>query len=207
MRHSELVCVALLLAGCGQSPTPPRQGAEASKQAAAPVKILHFYAGSAQVPKGEPVTLWYGVENATSVRVEPPVQDLKPGYNRSFQATPERTTTYRLVAEGAAGGPVDKSVTVEVTAAAGAPVSSLASRALFTSVFCSATGILSGQSATICYGAPRALSVSIDPAVQPLKPAARFCFEVKPSQTTTYTLTARGPDGRAETQRLIIKVQ
>jgi hypothetical protein len=207
MRHSELVCVALLLAGCGQSPPLPRQSGEASKRTAAPVKILHFYAASLQVPKGEPVTLCYGVENAASVRIEPPVQDLKPGYNRCFQATPERTTTYRLVAEGAAGGPVDKSVTVEVKAASRASAPFAGTRSVLTAVFCSATEILPGQSATICYSAPQAVRVSIDPAVQALKPAARFCFMVKPSQTTTYTLTARDQEGRTDTQRLTIKVQ
>jgi len=41
---------------------------------------------------------------------------------------------------------------------------------------------------TLCYGAPEAKSVSIEPAVEALKPTRRYCFIVKPARATTYPL-------------------
>jgi hypothetical protein len=207
MRVCHVVPLVLLLAGCGQAPPTPRSNTEVSKTAAAPVKILRFYAGSSQVGRGESLKLCYGVENAGSVRIEPPVEQLKPRYNRCIDVTPERTTTYRLVAEGLDGGTASESVTVEVVAASQARPAVAESTRLFTTIFMSAAEVKSGQSATLCYGAPEAASVSIEPAVQELKPGNRFCFMVTPSQTTTYVLTAQSKDGRRETERLTVKVR
>ncbi|MCL5742680.1 MAG: hypothetical protein M1541_01945 [Acidobacteria bacterium] len=207
MRFSHIVPLALLLAGCGQAPPTPRSRTEVPKKTAAPVKILQFYAGSLQVGRGEPVKLCYGVENAASVHIEPPVEQLKPGYNRCIDVMPERTTTYRLVVEGVDGGTLSQSVTVEVVAASRAPTVVAESPKLFTLIFSSATEVAPGQPATLCYGAPQAASVTVEPAVQELKPSKRFCFTVTPSQTTTYVLTAASKDGRKETERLTIKVR
>ncbi len=151
--------------------------------------------------------LCYGVENAASVRIEPLVEQLKPGYNRCIDVTPARTTTYRLVAEGVNGGTLSESVTVEVTAASRTPAVVAESPKLFTLIFSSATEVAAGQPATLCYGAPQAVSVTVEPAVQELKPSKRFCFTVTPTQTTTYVLTAESKTGRRETERLTIKVR
>lgn len=208
MRVSHIVPLALLLAGCGQRPPTPTRSAEAPKKAAAPVKLLQFYAGSLQVGRGESVKLCYGVENAASVRIEPPVEQLKPGYNRCIDVTPQRTTTYRLVVEGADGGTLSESVTVKVTAASQPPPAVVGDSAkLFTLTFSSATEVAPGQPATLCYGAPEASRVTVEPAVQELKPAKRFCFTVTPAQTTTYVLTAQSKSGRVDTERLTITVR
>jgi hypothetical protein len=207
MRFSHIVPLALLLAGCGQAPPTPRSSTEVSKQTAAPVKILQFYAGSLQVARGESVKLCYGVENAASVRLEPPVEQLKPGYNRCIDVAPARTTTYRLVVEGVNGGTLSQSVTVEVTAASRAPAVVAESPKLFTLIFASATEVAPGQLATLCYGAPEAASVAVEPAVQELKPSKRFCFTLTPTQTTTYVLGAVSKTGSRETERLTIKVR
>ena len=204
------VCVFLtgLLLGCGQAPQP---GKPESVAAPAPpvqaVKITHFYAGSPAVIQGQPVTLCYGVENAVAVRLTPPVEELKPGYNRCFQVTPERTTTYRLVAEGADGSTASQSVTVELKAAPKAPPPPAPIPALITMFVASASEVPAGMPVTLCYGAPEAKSVSIEPAVEVLKPTRRNCFIVKPAQTTTYTLTARAPDGYVETAQVTVKIR
>ena len=151
--------------------------------------------------------LCYGVENAASVRIEPPVEQLKPGYNRCIDVTPARTTTYRLVVEGVNGGTLSESVTVEVTAASQTPAVVAETSKLFTMIFTSATDVAPGSPATLCYGAPEVASVTVEPAVQELKPSKRFCFTVTPSQTTTYVLTAVSKTGSRETERLTIKVR
>ena len=78
------------------------------------VRILTFYATPGVVPEGDRTLLCYGVENASSVRIEPPVEDLHPALSRCFWVKPERTTTYRLRAESADGTKASLSLTVRV---------------------------------------------------------------------------------------------
>jgi hypothetical protein len=202
-----IVPMALLLAGCGQAPPTPRSSTEVPKQTAGPVKILEFYAGSSEVGRGESVKLCYGVENAASVRIEPLAEQLKPGYHRCIDPVPQRTTTYRLIVEGVNGGTLSESVTVNVTAASQTPAVVADASKLFTMIFASATEVSSGQPATLCYGAPEASSVTVEPPVQELKPSKKFCFTVSPARTTTYVLTAESKGGRREAERLTIKVR
>jgi hypothetical protein len=151
--------------------------------------------------------LCYGVEDAVAVRLTPPVEELKPGYNRCFYPVPERTTTFTLAAEGADGSTVSKSVTVELKAAPKAPPPPAPIPALISMFVASASEVPAGMPVTLCYGAPEAKSVSIEPAVETLKPTRRNCFVVKPAQTTTYTITARAPDGYVETAQVTVKIR
>ena len=157
--------------------------------------------------QGQAVTLCYGVEDAVAVRLTPPVEELKPGYNHCFQATPERTTKFTLLAEGADGSTALQSVTVELKAPPAVPPPPAPIPALITMFVASASEASAGMPVTLCYGAPEAKSVSIEPAVQPLKPTRRNCFIVKPAQTTTYTITARAPDGYVETAQVTVKIR
>ena len=206
VRDLSYVLLGCILIGCGNAP-PPKSGNAPAAQPASSVKINYFYAGSADVIVGQPVTLCYGVENAVSVRVEPPVEPLKPGYHRCFQATPDRSTAYRLVAEGPDGSTATQSVEVGVRARPKAPPPPAPVPALITMFLASASEIPAGMPVTLCYGAPEAVSVSISPAVQELKPARRNCFTIKPAATTTYTLTARAPDGYVETAQATVTVR
>ena len=78
------------------------------------VGITQFYARSAEVTAGDPNLICYGVRNATSVRIEPPVENLAPAVNRCFFVEPQQDTTYKLVAEGTDGGRVSESFRVRV---------------------------------------------------------------------------------------------
>lgn len=79
------------------------------------VKILQFYASQPQVKRGERVLICYGVLNASTVRIEPPVEELKPALSRCFETSPARTTTYTLLAEGKDGSRAKASFTLRVT--------------------------------------------------------------------------------------------
>jgi hypothetical protein len=59
----------------------------------------------------------YGADRRSrvSVRLEPPVEKLTPKLNRCFWIQPSRTTTYKLVAEGADGTEVAETDHCEVT--------------------------------------------------------------------------------------------
>jgi hypothetical protein len=63
-----------------------------------------------------------------------------------------------------------------------------------------------GEMAHICYGIVAATSVKIDPPVEQLKPSYLHCFEVRPKQTTTYTITASDAAGHTASQQLTIQV-
>src|SRR5574341_1059903 len=115
MRVTAAIPLACLLAGCS-APPPPRAPEKAKP--AAPVRISHFYSSPGAIQRGESVTICYGGENARSVRVEPPVEQLKPFFNRCFQASPVKNTTYRLIAEGFDGKMVSESLSVKVVAGA-----------------------------------------------------------------------------------------
>jgi hypothetical protein len=149
VRHCACVLILFWLAGCGKSPAPKQETPAPAKSIRA-VKISHFYAARAEVLPGEPVLLCYGVENAVTVRIEPPVEQLKPRYNRCFQVSPRHTTTYRLVAEGDAGSKVSGTVTVQVRTAPEpeAPPEELPS--LITLFLASTAETSAGRPVTLC---------------------------------------------------------
>lgn len=88
-------------------------GVTAPKRQAGGPEILFFTSTSREAVKGLPVTLCYGVANATSVKVEPDAGELKPVKQFCFQAKPETTTTYTLTASD--GSRTDrKTLTIKV---------------------------------------------------------------------------------------------
>lgn len=75
--------------------------------------ILHFYAGPQVVSHGESVTLCYGVSNAKTVKLDPPVAAVWPSFSRCVSVTPHvGTTTYTLTADDGAGHTKSSSVTI-----------------------------------------------------------------------------------------------
>ncbi len=79
-----------------------------------PVRILRFYASVGLVMTGESAQLCYGVENAKSVRISPPVAGVYPSARRCLQVVPEHTTHYTILAEGYDGKIVVQSLTLPV---------------------------------------------------------------------------------------------
>ena len=206
MRHPAALLLVVLLVGCRQAPTPSEPATQAKP--AGPVSITHFYAGSQEVESGATVGFCYGVEDARAVRVEPSLgEPLAPGYNRCFYVPLTSTVTYRLTAEGFDGSSATQSVTVKVKPAPRPHTASAANRGLFAMIFSSAPEISAGESVSLCYGAPEAVSVQVEPPVQQLKPAERFCFSVTPEHTTTYTFSARSKSGNSESTELTVKVR
>ena len=64
-----------------------------------------------------------------------------------------------------------------------------------------------GGRALMCYGVSNAAKVSIDPGVEPIKPALSHCLEVFPRKTTTYTLKAEDAKGNGKSASLTIIVR
>jgi len=173
-------------------PSPPTE-----ETAGTAVKILQFYASTGEVTKGQHAIVCYGVENARAVRLEPAIEELKPARNRCFSVFPERTTTFKLLADGADGKQVSESFTVKVNPA---PPS-----ILFVAI--SHKEIKRGQPWTMCYGVANATAVRIEPAIQPLQVGEKQCIRTFPMRTATYTLVASGAGGREDREKFTLTVK
>lgn len=76
------------------------------------IRIPTFLADDGVLKPGQTTHLCYGVVNAVSVKLDPPVEALKPTYRHCIDIAPKKTTTYTLTAFNAAGK--SKSVSLEV---------------------------------------------------------------------------------------------
>lgn len=73
-----------------------------------------FYASDAVVKRGQSTQMCYGVMNAKTVTLDPPVEQLKPTERHCFDIHPEKTTTYTITADDGAGHTKHMSLTVRV---------------------------------------------------------------------------------------------
>jgi len=192
---------AALVASCACSnnkPEPPRaaSGAPQKPAQAGPVRITNFYAYPEHPAPGEKTLLCYGVENATEVRLEPPVDRVWPTLTRCVEA-PARAATYKLIASR---GTEQVSQSVKVTPAP--------AKAFLFQVSVNKPEIAAGEDDMICYNARNAVRVTIEPAVgsKPLAPNLG-CVQIKPTQSTVYVVTATGAGGDTSTEKLSVHVK
>jgi len=155
-------------------------------------RIAQFYAREPAVPKGEKTVLCYGVENAKTVRIEPPVDRVWPAISRCFDIAPSTATTYTLTAEGEDKQPVTKSVTVQIGSALPKIIE----------VVVNSLSIHPGEEVRVCYQVKNAKSVKIEPGTP-----EHACVVDKPKKTTTYTVTASNAEGATDTERVTVTVR
>jgi hypothetical protein len=77
------------------------------------LKILAFYASPA-ISHGNKILVCYGVANAKSVRIDPPIESITPSLSRCIEASPRSTTEYTLTAEDGAGHSARQTIVVRV---------------------------------------------------------------------------------------------
>jgi len=82
-----------------------------------PVRILEFYANVGFLTAGQRALLCYGVENARTVTISPPVGGVYPALSRCLEILPQHTTHYMIMAEGYDGRVATQSFTLAVGAA------------------------------------------------------------------------------------------
>jgi hypothetical protein len=123
-----------------------------------------------------------------------------------LEVSPEHDTTYRLTASGPGGRSASAEVHVSVRPpTASAPKPELALIRMFAAA---SPEVPRGFPVTLCYSAPEAATLSLDPPVQnELKPADRYCFRVPVNAPTTFRLTARSADGRIDTAEVTVRVR
>ena len=67
------------------------------------LKIVSFYTTPGAIARGEKALICYGVANAKTVRLDPPVERVWPSVSRCLEVSPSRDTKYTLTAEDAQG--------------------------------------------------------------------------------------------------------
>jgi hypothetical protein len=159
-------------------------------------KIAHFYAGAGVLTKGEHAVVCYGVQNVRAVRLDPPVEELKPALNRCFAVSPEKTTTYTLTAEVATGQVMRESFTVQVNPA----------KPWFSMLATSGKEIVRGDKWAVCYSTEHAVSVRLDPGGRPLPIGKKQCFMLQPAQDMEFRIVAKGEGGDTISEKLKVAV-
>lgn len=203
--------LGLVVLLCACSGAPDSRGS-AEPPPPAPPRILQFYAAPGLLEPGDSASLCYGVENATSVRVEPKVADLRPALTRCVPISPSRDTEYTLYVSGD-GGDVSETITVKLAprgstrkagkASESAPAASLAP--MIHNLTANPQSIGAGGSATLCFQA-EAERVRIEPPVFQLGTVTQGCFSVAPKTTTRYTVIAEAK-GRSVRKSVEVTVQ
>ena len=189
------VILCLNLAGCTgdpQSPAPAKSGEKTGK-----VRITQFYASPANPPRGEKTLLCYGVENATEVRLDPPVERVWPAMARCFEIDSAKEATYKLTAARGA-----ESVSQSVTVKPGPPAVKIIEVSINKLQFAP------GEPATVCYKAKNAVKTAIEPGTWIDPHTLAFgCIADHPRRTTTYTVTVTGVAGDTDSEHVTAKVR
>jgi hypothetical protein len=158
-----------------------------------PVRILTFAAEPNTISPGERTRLRWVVDGADSVTVAPAPGNVDARQGQ-VDVTPTQTTTYTLTARGAGG---------TVTATQVVTVQALASDPRILRFEATPANILAGESSTLSWATDGASEVSISGIGRVEASGSRV---VSPTQTTTYTITARGADGRQVTAPAVVTV-
>ena len=158
------------------------------------IKIERFSATPNQINAGQRSVISWNVPNATSVAITPGVgSSLNPA--GSATVSPVQTTTYTLTATGPGGQQVTQSLTITVGSSTPSIIRFQAAPATITA----------GQSASLSWATTGAKTVSIGGVGTNLP--VNGSQSVSPAQTTTYTLTATGADGKSTvTAQVVVTV-
>ncbi len=141
-------------------------------------KIVSFSASSTTITKGDPVTLRWTTEGATSASINQDVGTVTVGTNQSTSVSPTATTTYTLTASDAENDTATATATVTVV---DPPV--------IVSFSAKPSTITEGGSSTLTWTTTGATSVSIPGTTGTL--LVNGSTSVSPDTSTTYTLTAK----------------
>jgi len=152
------------------------------------LKILNFYIPAASAVRGEETLLCYGVLNAVSVKLTPPLADVRPSLARCVYVTLNKATELTLTATGKDGLEASRSFVIGTTEP----------RPEFLFVDMSGFKAKAGQPHTICYGVRNAASVRLLPVGQALPPVAKTCARWFPAAPMKYKLVAESAGGRDE---------
>ena len=202
-----LLCLSMLFASCAGENAAPKQSAAPAPQ---PGKIISFYPGQAAVAPGDKAQVCYGVENVKSVRFEPAVMEIRPLTTKCVWFTPPESMDLTLIAEGEDGKELRETIAVKVAAGA-APTTKTARQpvpqtGLIETFIATASSVSPGGSTMICYVLREQATMTMDPPSGPLGNDLRKCVQVRPTATTTYTLSASA-NGKTDSAKVKVTVE
>lgn len=162
------------------------------------MRITQFYVSPANPPKGEKALVCYGVENASEVWLDPPVEKVWPAMSHCFDVVPAKEVTYTLIAQRGAEQ-VSKSVTIKP----GPPVVKILE------VSINKLEVTPGEQVIVCYKVRNAVDVTIRPGKWINSHDLAFgCVFDRPQRTTTFTVNATGAgDGNTDSEHVTVKVK
>jgi hypothetical protein len=172
-------------------------------------KILDFSASQTSVEAGSTANLYFQVSDATSLRIDPDIGDLKPTDKDVVPVTLDQTTTYKLTASDSAGRIVSRELTIEVTGK---------ERARIVSFYAERSTIIPGEVNRLCYelrytggykiygDSGELLADTYSNGASAVLPMRKDCIPEAPIKTTKYTLEATGEDGFTISQTLTVEV-
>ncbi len=176
---------------------PRREQPPAALDRSTDVRILAFYATAGDIRADGHELICYSVQNARSVRLDPPVEALRPALTRCIEVDPARGNRYRLIAEGFDGREVSEGLEIRVRPAL----------PWITFFAASHKEIQRGDAVTFCYGVKYADSVELQPLAWKLDPVAGNCARFYPKLTREYTLVARGAEGATDQAKFTVTVK
>jgi hypothetical protein len=206
-----LAYLAWVSAGRRNLPSAPKASPDpelASRQAGidstygeSDLRILMFYSPAGDLMEGDRATICYGVLNAASVRIEPPLDGVGVSVNRCVAAAPSEDTRYTLIATGKDGSVASESFVIRTHP----DPYTLPNIKVFRIV--RAEKDPSRHVFLLSFTVENAEEVSIEPRVfAPMGRSVGGSFYVAPEKTTTYTLTVTGKQGRQVTQQLTVQI-
>jgi hypothetical protein len=182
IRFSLLLIVVALSSSCSRNQPVPAPN------------ITEFKAVPEVVPAGITGKLCYGVENATSIDINPHVETVLPASDRCIDIMPTANTTYTLTAYGVDG--VRKTKSVAVTVGPAPPrLSDLIARP---------TEVRRGGLVKVCFKVQHATSLKVSSGRLDRK---TNCLFDRPKKTTTYRISAVGANREEDTGTVTVKVR
>ncbi len=200
LRHISLLAIALFIFMIRMVPALFR-GAPAKPAAPPPaperVRITQFYAASPAIGLGDKTKLCYGVENAKTLALTPPVEQVWPALTRCFDVAPSRTTSYMLTADDGQGKSVSETAKIEV----GPP------RPKLVDISVNKLEVAPGEQVVVCFKARNATKYE----ARGLKPISvsgpeHGCFADNPRKTTNYLVRVTGPGGE-DSEKITVRVK
>jgi len=182
---------AALLAGCGSSAVP---SAPVTKQTVRKPKITQFYASPNAIPKGSKGSLCYGVEGATKLTLDPPVEEVWPALTRCLDIRPDKAVKYTLTATSDDGQTDVR--TLEVGTAAAPP--------RLYDLWVNALEVGAGEPVKVCFKTENAIDVEATPG-RLYKESG--CLTDYPKTTTTYRIAAVGGDNQRDRGSVTVRVR
>ncbi len=162
------------------------------------VNVVSFTAEPATVPAGGQAQLCYAVENASSVTIEPGVGATRPTSD-CLSISAAETTVYTLTAVGSDGKPITRQITLNVEAALPPP-----EIVRFEVLREPGPGGASDVQFRLCYEVRNADHAELDNNGGVVVMNEPRCQQVRPEQTTVYTLSATGAGGRTVSRQVTV---